>query len=56
MNGMANGMRAVKGYITWVGKVKRKRVVVNWDSCRKISMAYVYVLGRSAYVLMIFGG
>jgi hypothetical protein len=25
MNGMLNGMRAVKGYIPWVGLVERKR-------------------------------
>jgi hypothetical protein len=26
MNGMLDGLRTVKGYIPWVGKVKRKRV------------------------------
>jgi len=31
-------MRAVKGHIPWVGKVKRKRVGRNWDSCRGILM------------------
>jgi len=25
MNGKPDGMRIVKGYIPWVGKVKRKR-------------------------------
>jgi hypothetical protein len=26
MNGTPNGMRAVRGYIPWVGQVERKRV------------------------------
>jgi hypothetical protein len=26
MNGMPDGLRAVKGYIPWVGKAKGKRV------------------------------
>jgi hypothetical protein len=26
MNGVPDGLRKVKGYIPWVGKVKRKRV------------------------------
>jgi hypothetical protein len=26
MNGMPDGLREVKGYIPWVGKVERKRV------------------------------
>jgi hypothetical protein len=25
MNGMPDGLRAVKGYIPWVGQVERKR-------------------------------
>jgi hypothetical protein len=25
MNGMLEGLRAMKGYIPWVGKVERKR-------------------------------
>jgi hypothetical protein len=36
MNGMPDGLREVKGYIPWVGKVKRKRVGGNLDSCRRI--------------------
>jgi hypothetical protein len=34
-------MRGVKGYILWVGQVKRKRVGGNHDSCRIIKMVYV---------------
>jgi hypothetical protein len=30
MNGMPDGLRAVKGYIPWVGQVKRKRVGGNF--------------------------
>jgi hypothetical protein len=35
MNGIPKGLRSVKGYIPWAGKVKRKREE-NRDSCRII--------------------
>jgi hypothetical protein len=31
-----DGLRAVKGYIPWVGQVKRKRAGGNQDSCRRM--------------------
>jgi hypothetical protein len=36
MNGTSDGLREVKGYIPWVGQVKRKRAGGNQDSCRRI--------------------
>jgi hypothetical protein len=36
MNGMPKGLRSVKGYIPWVGQVKRKRAGGKSDSCRRI--------------------
>jgi hypothetical protein len=32
---MPNGLRVVKGYIPWVGKVKKKRDGGICDSCRR---------------------
>jgi hypothetical protein len=50
-----DGLREVKGYIPWVGKVKRKRVGGNQDSCRRMSVGYVSMFGGSAYVSMFWG-
>jgi hypothetical protein len=43
MNGIPDGIRLVKGYIPWVGQVKRKRAGENWDSCRRMSVGCGYL-------------
>jgi hypothetical protein len=51
-----DGMEAKKGYIPWVGQVKRKRASGNQDSCRRMLVGYVSMFWSiSAYIFMVIG-
>jgi hypothetical protein len=41
--------------IPWVGQLNGKRAGANQNSCKRMAVAYVYVLGQGVFVFVILG-